>query len=220
MSIRPIDVAVRLKLHKATINTFIKNGMPLTSMEDAEAWYSTNVTRRKNDEGDTMVRSSMATDDANLEEIIEDQKQAKKKAFEEYMKDLKESNPSQSKSYATYDKILKRLMELEDRLHNRRIAAKEYIKTQSAIERFGKVLLTLRNDLIQLGTKLAPKANPDSPRTAQKVIDDEIMRLLNRVSGQAEEASAIQEQVLETPKVIEMTDDSQPDEHADDGEPV
>ena len=220
MSVRPIDVAVRLKLHKATITTFIKNGMPLTTMEDAEAWYRTNVNRRKQDEPEPYVKSSAeGMDDANLEEIIDDQKKAKKQAFDEYMKDLKESNPAQSKSYATYDKILKRLMELEDRLHNRRIAAKEYIKTQTAIERFGKVILAIRNDLIQLETKLAAKANPDSPRTAQKAIGTEINRILLRISGMADEACDIVE-VGETPKVIEMTDDSTPDETTDENEPT
>jgi hypothetical protein len=153
----------------------------------------------------------MANDDRHLEEIIEDQKKLKKQSFDEYMKDLKESNSSQSKSYATYDKILKRLIELEDRLHNRRIAAKEYIKTQTAIDRFGKVILAIRNDLIQLGTKLAAKANPDAPRTAQKAIETEINRILSRIAGMADEACDIID-VGETPKVIEMTDDSTPDE--------
>ena len=216
MSVRPIDVAVKLKLHKATINTFIKNGMPLTSMEAAEAWYFSNVTPRKNREPETL---EIAPEDKNLEEIIEDQKKLKKQAFDEYMKDLKESNSSQSKSYATYDKILKRLIELEDRLHNRRIAAKEYIKTQTAIDRFGKVILGIRNELIQLGTKIASKANPDAPRTAKKAIDDETNRIMLRLSGAAEEASQIAE-VADEPKVIEMNEATDaPDETITNDEP-
>lgn len=207
MTIRPIDIATKLKLHKATINTFLRNGMPLTSMEDAEAWYHANITPKKQRESEP----EMANDDRHLEEIIEDQKKLKKQSFDEYMKDLKESNSSQSKSYATYDKILKRLIELEDRLHNRRIAAKEYIKTQTAIDRFGKVILAIRNDLIQLGTKLAAKANPDAPRTAQKAIETEINRILTRIAGMADEACDIID-VPEAPKIIEITDDSTPDE--------
>jgi hypothetical protein len=116
--------------------------------------------------------------------------------------------------------LVKTLVALERELHARNIAAKEYIKTQTAIERFGKVILSIRNELTQLSTKIAVKANPDSPGTAMKAIDIEITNILSRLSNQCEDAKqAVQEiVVLETPKEEVATD--KPDEIESSGEPV
>jgi len=42
--------------------------------------------------------------------------------------------------------------------------------------------------LRQLGTKVAPKANPDHPGRALKAIDEEINRILSRIAETAVEA--------------------------------
>ena len=46
MSVRPVDIAERLGLARQTINGFIRQGMPITSIEDAEAWYHERSARR------------------------------------------------------------------------------------------------------------------------------------------------------------------------------
>ena len=115
--------------------------------------------------------------------------------------------------------MVKTLVSLERELHARNIAAKEYIKTQTAIERFGKVILSIRNELTQLAMKVATKANPDSPGTAMKAIDAEINKILLRLSTQVDEA---EESVVETPIVIteENKESDQPDEVVQDGDEV
>lgn len=220
MSVRPVDIAERLGLARQTINTFIRQGMPIDSVEAAEAWYNERQMRRNG--GSNVRRNAENTNeqDSDFAQIVEQHRQLKASAYREYLNDLEEHSPNQSKSYATYDKLLKTLVTLERELHARNIAAKEYIKTQTAIERFGKVLLAIRNELSQLGTKIAVKANPDSPGTAMKAIDEEIVRILERLAGQSNEAAvSVQEVVtIETPKQQEETD--KPDEIDTDGEPV
>lgn len=217
MSVRPVDIAERLGLARQTINGFIRSGMPTTSIEDAEAWYNERSARRdQNLTPDQQVDDS----DKDFAAIVEKHRQLKSDAYDQYRRDLRNEDPNQSKSYATYDKLVKTLVSLERELHARNIAAKEYIKTQTAIERFGKVILSIRNELTQLSTKIAVKANPDSPGTAMKAIDAEVTSILNRVSGMCDDAQqAVQEIVtIEIPKEEAPTD--KPDEIQPDGEPV
>jgi hypothetical protein len=222
MSVRPVDIAERLGLARQTINGFIRQGMPTTSVEDAEAWYNERSMRRNG--GSNLRNSAEITDlsglenDRNFAHIVEQHRELKARAYRQYLADLEEQNPNQSKSYATYDKLVKTLVSLERELHSRNIAAKEYIKTQTAIERFGKVVLSIRNELTQLSTKIAVKANPDAPGTAMKAIDDEVTKILTRLSGQAEDA---EDAVVETPIRIEETKETKPyDEIQTDGEAV
>jgi hypothetical protein len=217
MSVRPVDIAERLGLARQTINGFIRSGMPTTSIEEAEAWYNERSARRdQNLTPDQQVDDS----DKDFAAIVEKHRQLKAEAYEQYRRDLRNEDPNQSKSYATYDKLVKTLVALERELHARNIAAREYIKTQTAIERFGKVILSIRNELTQLSTKIAVKANPDSPGTAMKAIDTEITNILNRLAGQSDDAKeAVQEiVVLETPKEEVATD--KPDEIQSDGDPI
>jgi len=217
MSVRPVDIAERLGLARQTINGFIRSRMPTNSIEEAEAWYNERSARRdQNLTPDQQVDDS----DKDFAAIVEKHRQLKAEAYEQYRRDLRNEDPNQSKSYATYDKLVKTLVALERELHARNIAAREYIKTQTAIERFGKVILSIRNELTQLSTKIAVKANPDSPGTAMKAIDTEITNILNRLAGQSDDAKeAVQEiVVLETPKEEVATD--KPDEIQSDGDPV
>ena len=219
MSVRPIDIAERLGLARQTINGFIRQGMPTSSIEDAEAWYHSRGARRGADASETEVLTEDSTD-KNFADIVERHRQLKARAYDQYLRDLRNEDTNQSKSYATYDKLVKTLVALERELHARNIAAKEYIKTQTAIERFGKVVLSIRNELTQFSMKVATKANPDSPGTAMKAIDAEISKMLLRLSTQVEEA---EESVVETPIVIteeEPKESEQPDEVIQDGDEV
>jgi hypothetical protein len=218
MSVRPIDIAERLGLSRQTINGFIRQGMPVSSIEDAEAWYHSRGARRGADALEAEVVDDETTD-KNFSDIVERHRQLKARAYDQYLRDLRNEDQNQSKSYATYDKLVKTLVSLERELHARNIAAKEYIKTQTAIERFGKVILSIRNELTQLAMKVATKANPDSPGTAMKAIDAEINKILLRLSTQVDEA---EESVVETPIVIteENKESDQPDEVVQDGDEV
>ena len=186
---RPIDIAGRLGISKQLVNAYITQGMPIDSIESAEAWVMSKRAVRGGGSG-------RVTSDKDFNETVERQRELKALAHQRYLDDLADPDADASKSYSTYDKLVKTLISMEKELHARQIASREFIRTQTAIERFGKILTNLRNELTQLGTKVASRANPDHPGRALKAIDEEMTRILSRVS----EAVAESEEEVKMPE--------------------
>jgi len=186
---RPIDIAGRLGISKQLVNAYITQGMPIDSIESAEAWVMSKRAVRGGGSG-------RVTSDKDFNETVERQRELKALAHQRYLDDLADPDADASKSYSTYDKLVKTLISMEKELHARQIASREFIRTQTAIERFGKILTNLRNELTQLGTKVASRANPDHPGRALKAIDEEMTRILSRVS----EAVAESEEEVKMPQ--------------------
>jgi hypothetical protein len=152
--------------------------------------------------------------DKDFNETVERQRELKALAYQQYLDDLASNSPDASKSYATYDKLVKTLVTLEKELQARQIASREYIRTQTAIERFGRVFAQVREEVTQLGTKLASRVNPDNPGRAMKAIDDEVKKMLERLSsaaGYAEQA-VVKETDTEDPIEVEQPDEEGVDE--------
>ena len=185
---RPIDIAGRIGISKQLVNAYITQGMPIESFESAEAWVMSKRAVRGG--------GGRVTSDKDFNETVERQRELKALAHQRYLDDLADPDADASKSYSTYDKLVKTLIAMEKELHARQIASREFIRTQTAIERFGKILTNLRNELTQLGTKVASRANPDHPGRALKAIDEEMTRILSRVS----EAVAESEEEVKMPQ--------------------
>ena len=100
---------------------------------------------------------------------------------------------------------------LEKEQQARLIASREYIRTQTAIERFGRVFVQVREELTQLGSKVAAKANPDNPGRSMKAIDEEVKKMLERLSASAGYA---EQAVVKEPDAEEPTE---AEDAADDG---
>lgn len=179
MSIKPTDVAAKLGVTKQAVNKFIRRGMPLGSMEEALAWYNSNAARR----APTDEKRISELGDDEFDKMVEQHASLKDEAYRAYSEDLQARDPNQSKSYATYDKLLKTSVFLERERQARLIASGQLIKATDAQEAMGKVLLSVRNELTQMAAKVAKDANPDNPRVAYKSIEDEVNRILSRVSG-------------------------------------
>jgi hypothetical protein len=206
--LRPIDLAGRLGISKQLVNAYITQGMPIDSIESAESW----VMSRRAVRGGTQAA---VTGDKDFNETVERQRELKALAHRKYLDDLANDSPDASKSYSTYDKLVKTLITMEKELHARQIASREFIRTQTAIERFGKILTNLRNELTQLGTKVASRANPDHPGRALKAIDEEMTRILSRVS----EAVAESEEEIKMPQTdIDPTEAEATTDEVDDTE--
>jgi hypothetical protein len=178
MSVRPIDVASKIGVTKQSVNKFIRRGMPLSSIEDAMAWYNANSAKRN--PGDESRIADV--DDEDFEGIVAQHAGLMEKAYAQYLEDLDAKDKNQSKSYATYDKLLKTSVFLERERQSRLMASQHLIKSSEAREASGKVLLSLRNEMTQMASRLAKEANPDDPRVAYKVIETEVNRILSRVS--------------------------------------
>lgn len=199
---RPVDIAARFGVTKQAVNKFIQQGMPIDSIEAAEAWYmSRGASRGGAPEG---LRT-----DKDFGETVERQRELKALAYQQYLDDLRSNSPEASKSYATYDKLVKTLVSLEKEQQARLIASREYIRTQTAIERFGRVFVQVREELTQLGSKVAAKANPDNPGRSMKAIDEEVKKMLERLSASAgyAEQAVVKEPDAEEPTEVEESED-------------
>lgn len=185
--LRMVDIAKALKVSKQAANGFRNVGMPTDSIEAAQAWYNSRRAARGADTGAPITES---VSDESFAEIVAQHRALKDKAYRQYLEDLEAKDKNQSKSYATYDKLLKTMVSLDREAVARDIASRKYIETSQAVAVFGKILLALRNDLAQLGTRVAPRANDENPGMAQKAIDEEMQRVMTRHSQSAEDAIA------------------------------
>jgi len=183
---RMVDIAKALNVSKQTANGFKAQGMPTDSVESAQAWYNSRRATRGADAG---VPTGNVSDES-FAEIVSQHRSLKERAYRQYLEDLDNKDKNQSKSYATYDKLLKTMVALEREAVARDIASRKYVETAQAVAVFGKILLSLRNDLSQLGTRVAPKANDQNPGMAMKAVDEEVAKLLRRHSQSAEDAIA------------------------------
>jgi hypothetical protein len=198
MTIRPIDIAKALDMSRQAVNGFIQAGMPTDSVESAQAWYNSRRAARGADAIGAMPTGDNVSDES-FAEIVAQHRSLKDRAYRQYLEDLDNRDKNQSKSYATYDKLLKTMVSLEREAVARDIASRKYVETAQAVSVFGKILLALRNDISQLGTRVAAKANDQHPGMAMKAIDDEVDKLLRRHS-QAADDSIADMQVPDEPK--------------------
>lgn len=209
--VRPVDLAVRFGITKQAVNKLIQAGMPIDSLESAEAW---RMSRQAKEGGAASIKT-----DKDFNETIEKQRHLKALAYKNYLDDLANGSPDASKSYATYDKLVKTLVTLEKELLARQIASRELIRTQTAIERFGKILTNIRTELTQLGTKIASKANPDHPGRALKAIDEEVNKVLERLSEAKSEADIALEEQNDSEDPVEVKDEALVDDTEPESEP-
>ena len=164
--------------------TLIRLGMPVDNLENATRWRDARLLRGKR--GGVEVRAPIRVDpseihaDTDFDETVNKHRELKEAARLQYMTARDSGDPQSPKLYVTYQNILKTLVTVEREALARKLDAKEIIRTQYAIERFSKILSEIKSDLVGLGNELAPLANPDSPGTALKVIDDRIQKLLGK----------------------------------------
>jgi hypothetical protein len=100
----------------------------------------------------------------------------------------------------------------------RKLEAKELIKTAQALDRFQRVLGEIKADVLGLGLEVAPIANPDSPGTALKAVDEKVQKLLEKWSAISREAVQIVGGVVldaDAPQ-LDAFDDEQADDEARD----
>ncbi|NCX06034.1 MAG: hypothetical protein EBW68_09685 [Actinobacteria bacterium] len=67
----------------------------------------------------------------------------------------------------------------------------------------------VREEVTQLGTKLASRVNPDNPGRAMKAIDDEVKKMLDRLSSAAGYAEQAVVKEADTEDPIEVTNDDE-----------
>lgn len=209
MTVRKVDIAAHLGVSRQAVNGFCNQGMPTESIEAAAAWYNARRAARGVEAREAAPAQPARTDES-FAEIVAQHRSLKQRAYERYLEDLNGGSATeQSKSYATYDKLLKTMVNLEREAQARDIASRKYIEASVATTTFGKVLEGVRGEMLQMAARVAPRANPDDPRLAMKAIDADVARMLSRLSGAA--VDAIEAMTEPTEKVV-VSDAPEPEE--------
>jgi hypothetical protein len=189
------QIAAAFKFSKERARALIREGMPLTSIEEATAWREARALRarqgRISKPSEVRVDPSAVVADESFEQTVERHRELKEAARQRYIVARDAGLAEESKLYTTYQNILKTLVVVEREALARKIESKELIKTSLALDRFQRVLAGIKADILGLGLEVAPIANPDSPGTALKVIDEKVQKLLEKWSTAAREAGNI-----------------------------
>lgn len=191
----------------------IRQGMPTDSIEAATVWRDARLLRGQR--GGVEQRATIAVDpgsvnpDDDFEQTVERHRELKEAARQRYILARDASDPQEPKLYITYQNILKTLVTVEREALARRIEAKELIKTSLALDKFSRVLAEIKADLLSMPIEVAPAANPDSPGTALKAMDDKVQKLLARWSTVSKAAGeeVVGDGPTATPPTIEEDDD-------------
>jgi len=186
MAITTKQIADHFGFSPSRASALIREGMPLTSIEDATAWRDARILRgkqgRKVEPSNIVLPEGSIVPDTDFEQTVERHRELKEDARLRYIAARDRGLPEESKLYLTYEKILRMMMMVERESLARKLDSKELIKTTHAVERFAKILSEIKSDVLVLGMELAPLANPDSPGTALKIIDDKVNKLLAKWS--------------------------------------
>jgi len=189
------QIAAAFKFSKERARALIREGMPLTSIEEATAWREARALRarqgRISKPSEVRVDPSAVVADESFEQTVERHRELKEAARQRYIVARDAGLAEESKLYTTYQNILKTLVVVEREALARKIESKELIKTSLALDRFQRVLAGIKADILGLGLEVAPIANPDSPGTALKIIDEKVQKLLEKWSTAAREAGNI-----------------------------
>ena len=199
MSVRPSDLAERWGLSRGRISQLIHDGMPITSVEDAEAWRNSRSraltwqakqqTANPDGSAETPDQKTEKAELPAIEEAIDRQRIICRIARNQYLQAVQRGGNDQARLYRHYDTTVSTLMRLEKEGQTRAIANREYIKSQTALERFSRVLSQIRFELEQGELEIAPAANPDNPAKALKAYRVWRQRLMQKISGMADDAA-------------------------------
>lgn len=202
MALTNKQIAAHFGFTVARAAALVREGMPLDSIESAETWRNARLLRGQR--GGVVQRTAINVDpsrinpDDDFEQTVERHRELKEAARQRYMVARDSGDSQEAKLYITYQNILKTLVTVEREALARKLESKELIKTSHALERFQKVLAEVKADLLSLGMDCATQANPETPGTALKAIDDKVQKLLGKWSHMAEDAGV--EVVGDAPK--------------------
>ena len=203
MSISQQELAERWGISKGRVSQLVAAGMPLTSVEDAELWRN----RRHEASGIAPRGHSIPQEGAEaalppesdatgspegegdpFAELVNRQTQLVRISRAQYLRAVQDGSPQQSRLYQTYDKNLKTLISLQREALSRQVTSRELIKMEFAVERFGKIIAEMRQDLEKVELELASKANPANPAkalSAWREVKNKMMEKWSHLEGEA-----------------------------------
>lgn len=181
-------MAERWELTRGRISQLVAEGMPLTSIEDAEKWRAERHLETGRPPGNfrldgdplavdlpIVATTSEAKPASNLEtfdSIVERQRILVQLSRNQYIKAVREGSPQQSKLYASYDKTVNTLTKLKAEADRLAVMNREYIRATDATEAMRSLMGEVINRLDKLGLDVAEQCNPENPAKALKVLEN------------------------------------------------
>jgi len=188
MPISQTQLAARWELSKARISQLVAQGMPMSSVEDAERWRA----ERHMETGHAPASFLDNPDPAligdesgggladpepdplpggeTFSDIIESQRRLIQMSRREYIKAVKGGSPQQSKLYASYDKTVNTLTKLKAEADRLSVFSREYIRATDAAEAMREFAAEVVNRLDKAALDLAESCNPENPAKAVKAL--------------------------------------------------
>lgn len=168
----------------------IREGMPLDSLENAEAWRQQRLLRSRRGRAvgvtpsnPVVIDPTTVNPDDDFEQTVARHRELKETARQTYIEAGRtQSAGDAAKYYQTYQNILKTLVVIEREALARRIESKDLIKTSSALDRFNRVLGEIKADLTGLPVQIASQLNPNNPGLALKILDKHLNALMTKWS--------------------------------------
>jgi hypothetical protein len=182
------QLADRWELTRGRISQLVAEGMPLTSIEDAEKWRAERHLETGRPPGNfkmdgdpsavdlpIVATTSEAKPASNLEtfdSIVERQRILVQLSRNQYIKAVREGSPQQSKLYASYDKTVNTLTKLKAEADRLAVMNREYIRATDATEAMRSLMGEVINRLDKLGLDVSEQCNPENPAKALKVLEN------------------------------------------------
>lgn len=182
------QIATHFGFSAARAAALIREGMPLDSLENADAWRQQRLLRGQRGRAAGVAQSSpvvidpsTVNPDDDFEQTVVRHRELKETARQTYIEAGRtQSAGDAAKYYSTYQNILKTLVVIEREALARRIDSKDLIKTSSALDRFNRVLGEIKADLTGLPVQIASQLNPNNPGLALKMLDKHLNALMTK----------------------------------------
>lgn len=231
MTVRPSDLAARWGVHPSRITQLIKEGLPLDSVEAAEAWRDSRSPRaagwahkraiesgavpppasgEPTPEAEAEVepgKPDLTSDPGSLETLVEYQLRIVTVARNNLARAIRGNvGPQKVKAASdTLDKAVNTYAKLRREARAELVASRTLIQSTTAVERFRKVFALLIAEWERAEVEISPQANPANPGLALKVIRQRRIEIQKKVSGSA--AAALQTLTGEDLGSITLPDD-------------
>ena len=180
------DLAAGLGLTAQRVSILIKDGMPDTSLEAAQAWREERAAARRRGAPKAKVPE---LDDGSLADTIEEHRGLVGRARGVWEAAMETGDPNQGKYQTAYNQSLKTLVNLEEEQERRALMARDYIKAEDAkqamVELMGEVLAKFD----KLDVEAGDKANPNDPPTAHAALREWARSARADLSKRLEEAT-------------------------------
>ena len=195
--IRQTDLASKWNVSRAAISKFVKAGMPLTSVSDAERWKLVNQKRvSKTEISSTPSKNLSETSEGSGAESIKLEnplgrlhraRRAEVVAYSLVQRAANEKNPVAMRAAVQgWGEAKKRVAEAEMEHARWEEVNRVTIRMDEVREVFGKWLGAIRNLMDAMPSSLAARANPSDPECAKRAIQegiDQIFVTIQKAEG-------------------------------------